>query len=275
MTTPFKRLTAAELPAWLAGHPQALLLDARDSQRHALGHLPGALRLDGRNHERLLLSEPKSRPVLIYCYHGNASQTYAQMFADFGFAEVADLIGGWAAWELSAADRQPVATAAPGATTRSAFAPEVPPELAAWLASEGFDPQDPDAPGPRGNTPLMAAAWRGHTERVEQLLASGVRLEATNGDGNNALWLACVNGEPALIRRLAAAGVPLNHANATGATALMYAVSAGKAEVLRTLLELGADRHIKSQDDYTALDMCASLDCLRLLRPARNNPQEA
>lgn len=269
MTTPFTRLTAAELPAWLARHPQALRLDARDSQRHAQGHLTGALRLDGRNHERLLLSEPKSRPVLVYCYHGNASQTYAQMFADFGFAEVADLIGGWAAWELSAADRQPVA---PAAAARSAFAPEVPPELAAWLEAEGFDPQDPDAPGPHGNTPLMAAAWRGHTDRVEQLLASGVRLEATNGDGNNALWLACVNGEPALIRRLVAAGVPLDHANATGATALMYAASAGKAEVLRTLLDLGADPQLKSQDDFTALDMCASLDCLRLLRQATRRP---
>lgn len=280
MTKPFTRLTAAELPAWLASHPQALRLDARDSQRHALGHLAGALRLDGRNHERLLLSEPKSRPVLIYCYHGNASQTYAQMFADFGFAEVADLIGGWAAWELSAADRQATPSAStaastaasPTASARSAFAPEIPPELAAWLAAEGFDPQDPDAPGLHGNTPLMAAAWRGQTEGVEQLLASGVRLEATNGDGNNALWLACVNGAPTLIRRLVAAGVALDHANATGATALMYAASAGKADVLRTLLELGADPQLKSQDDFTALDMCASLDCLRLLRQATATP---
>ncbi len=101
----FTRLTAAQLPEWLARHPDALLLDARDSQRHQLGHLDGALRLDGRNHERLLLSEPKDRPVLIYCYHGNASQSIAQMFSDFGFSHVADLIGGWAAWELGAADR--------------------------------------------------------------------------------------------------------------------------------------------------------------------------
>ena len=101
----FTRLTAAQLPDWLARHPDTLVLDARDSQRHALGHLDGALRLDGRNHEALLLREAKTRPVLVYCYHGNASQTIAQMFADFGFTEVADLVGGWAAWELGAADR--------------------------------------------------------------------------------------------------------------------------------------------------------------------------
>jgi rhodanese-related sulfurtransferase len=34
---------------------------------------------------------------LIYCYHGNASQNWAQMFADFGFTDVCDLIGGHAA----------------------------------------------------------------------------------------------------------------------------------------------------------------------------------
>ena len=94
----FLRLTVAQAPQWLAARPGALVLDAREARHHDAGHLPGSLRLDGRNHERLLLREPKSRPVFIYCYHGNASQTYAQMFADFGFAEVADLIGGYEAW---------------------------------------------------------------------------------------------------------------------------------------------------------------------------------
>jgi rhodanese-related sulfurtransferase len=263
----YTRITAAELPAWLAARPQALRLDARDALRHAEAHLEGALRLDGRNHERLLLTEPKRRPVLIYCYHGHASQTYAQMFVDFGFTEVVDLIGGWAAWAIASAEAQ----ASPA--LRSALPAALPADLAAWLTEEGFDPGDPDAPGPHGNTPLMAAAWRGRADRVEQLLAAGVRLNAVNGDGNTALWLACVNGDASIIRQLVAAGVPLDHANSTGATALMYAASAGKAAVLQTLLELGADASIRSQDDFTALDMCASLDCLRLLRPTRPAPR--
>lgn len=266
----FTRLTATDLPAWRAARPQALVLDARDSHRHAQGHLDGALRLDGRNHERLLLTEPKGRPVLVYCYHGNASQTYAQMFADFGFTDVADLIGGWAAWELGAADRAAAPAAEPAADYpgRSAFAAPVPDELAAWLAAEGFDPTDPDVPGAHGNTPLMFAAWRGLHHVIDQLLATGVRLDAVNGDGNNALWLACVHGEPGLIRALVASGVPLDHQNSTGATALMYAASAGKDEVVATLLALGADPHLKSQDDFTAPDMCATFDSLKLLRAA-------
>lgn len=90
----FQRLAAAELSEWLQAHPDALILDAREARHHAQGHLPGSVRLDGRNHEWLLMSEPRSRPVLIYCYHGNASQTYADMFVDFGFQQVCDLIGG-------------------------------------------------------------------------------------------------------------------------------------------------------------------------------------
>lgn len=100
------RLQAQALPAWLQAHPGALLLDARDAPAHACGHLPGSLRLDGRNHEALLLREPRTRPVFIYCYHGHASQTYAQMFGDFGFMTVCDLVGGWAAWQAWEAERR-------------------------------------------------------------------------------------------------------------------------------------------------------------------------
>jgi rhodanese-related sulfurtransferase len=93
------RLLAAEVAAWRQRHPDALCLDARDAPAHAAGHLPGSLRLDGRNHEALLQGQPRSRPVFIYCHHGHASQTYAQMFRDFGFTTVCDLVGGWAAWD--------------------------------------------------------------------------------------------------------------------------------------------------------------------------------
>lgn len=93
----FQRLRPEQAGTWLAERPNALLLDAREARHHATSHLAGCTRLDGRNHEHLLMREPKSRPVLIYCYHGNASQTYASMFTDFGFTDVADLVGGWTA----------------------------------------------------------------------------------------------------------------------------------------------------------------------------------
>ena len=226
-TRSFRRLGAQDAPAWLAAHPEALLLDAREAQHHAQGHLSGSLRLDGRNHERLLMREAKDRPVFIYCYHGNASRSYAQMFVDFGFHEVADLIGGWEAWQKQVAS--------------------------------------PDA---HGNTPLMQAAWHGDMAAVSALLSQGVSLTATNGDGNNALWLACVSDDPALVALLVRAGVPIDHQNLTGATCLMYAASSSKPTIARTLLELGANPHLLTQDDYSALDMAASIECLQLLRAA-------
>lgn len=247
----FRRLTLAELGAWQVQRPNALLLDARDADSHARDGWPGAVRLSRDNQDELLLNTERRRPVLIYCYHGRASQTWAQMFADFGFTDVCDLVGGHAAWTAGTATANP-----------SGKAPA--PELAAWLAREGFI--GPDGRGAHGNTPLMVAAWRGAGAIVEALLSHGVALAATNADGNNALWLACVHGDPKGVERLVAAGVPINHANDVGATCLMYAASSGKAEVVRVLLALGAEPALRSQDDFSALDMAASLDCLRLLR---------
>jgi rhodanese-related sulfurtransferase len=250
----FRRLTLPELGPWRRQRPRALMLDARDAASHARDGWPGAVRLSNENQDALLLNTDRRRPVLIYCYHGSASQAWAQMFADFGFTDVCDLIGGHVAWEE---DRPPAGVAAP--------AP--PPELAAWLAREGFS--GPESRGAHGNTPLMTAAWRGAADIVEALLSFGVALDAANDDGNNALWLACVHGDPKGVLRLARAGVPIDHANETGATCLMYAASSGRAEALRTLLALGADRSLRSQDDFSALEMAASIDCLRLLRGAR------
>jgi uncharacterized protein len=144
----------------------------------------------------------------------------------------------------------------------------LPPALSTWLSNEGLDPTRPGAPGPHGNTPLMHAAWRGADTVVQALLDLNVPLDAVNHDGNNALWLACVNGELGLIRRLVAKGVPIDHANLVEATALMYAASSGKHAVVATLLDLGADPHRVSQDDFSALDMAANIECLQLLRAA-------
>ena len=270
----FRRLHPAEARAWLAERPHALLLDAREARHHGASHLAGSTRLDGRNHETLLMRQPKDRPVLIYCYHGNASQTWADMFTDFGFKDVADLVGGWSAIDRQgqlqgpqqAADVLPVLSATPGHAPVHVAKPAVPLALAAWLGVEGLDPSNPDTPGRHGNTPLMHAAWRGATAMVDALLAHGVALDAANHDGNNALWLACVHGAPDLIRTLVLKGVPIDHANLVEATALMYAASSGKHVVVATLLELGADPHRLAQDGFSALDMAASIECLQLLR---------
>ena len=139
-------------------------------------------------------------------------------------------------------------------------------DLPAWLQAQGF--ADAHQRGPHGNTPLMHAAWRGESAIVAALLASGVDRHAANHDGNTALWLACVANDPALVEQLVAAGLDIDHANLTGATCLMYAASSSKPAIVAVLLRLGADPLRTTQDDFSALDMAASLDCLRLLRAA-------
>ncbi|WP_424375657.1 thiosulfate sulfurtransferase GlpE [Methylocystis silviterrae] len=75
-----------------------LVLDVRDAQSYARGHIPDAQSASETAVYGLLTSQPKRHPVLIYCYHGNASQTYAQTFVDFGFEEVFSLDGGFEHW---------------------------------------------------------------------------------------------------------------------------------------------------------------------------------
>ncbi|MFZ3120937.1 MAG: thiosulfate sulfurtransferase GlpE [Variovorax sp.] len=103
----YRRLTLAELGAWQGQRPNALLLDARDADSHARDGWPGAVLLTPRNQDELLLRTDRRRPILIYCYHGHASQDLAQMFADFGFTDVCDLVGGHAAWTAGNATARP------------------------------------------------------------------------------------------------------------------------------------------------------------------------
>lgn len=163
-------------------------------------------------------------------------------------------------------ERSFVQTACDPIGGHEAWLRELPSPLQQWLAAEGFT--DAHTPRTHGNTPLMHAAWRGNVAAVQDLLDLGVDLQAVNSDGNNALWLACVANDPALVTRLVKAGVPIDHLNATGATCLMYAASSSKPQIVSTLLALGADASLRTQDDFSALDMAASVECLQLLRTA-------
>lgn len=75
-----------------------LVLDMREMQSYLLDHYPLALHLDSSNLSRLLKTTNKDVSILIYCYHGIASQEMAQLFADFGFNNVYSLEGGYEAW---------------------------------------------------------------------------------------------------------------------------------------------------------------------------------
>jgi rhodanese-related sulfurtransferase len=260
--TTFTRLSPAQAAALLP-RTDLTILDTRDEATFDREHLAGATRLHSGNLDALILGTTRQRPVLIYCYHGHASVQYAKIFADFGFTEVYDLVGGYEAWRAYRAAMQ----TAPATPVPS-------PLLAAWMSEQGYTSGDINAIAANLSTPLMRAAQLGEVAIAEELIACGAALDPTNADGNNALWLACYSGNVRLVDLLIGRGIDIDKQNDNGATCLMYAASAGKTVIVLRLLDAGADISLKSLDDFTALDMAANIECLRLLRHASQRRQQ-
>ncbi len=79
----------------LRSESSATVFDVRDLASYRQGHLTGAMHLQMERVATWIGRLPKEQAVVIYCYHGNASQVYAQMFSDFRFARVFSVDGGY------------------------------------------------------------------------------------------------------------------------------------------------------------------------------------
>jgi rhodanese-related sulfurtransferase len=91
----FACVSAADAVALLRSEPDATVFDVRDLASYRKAHVDGAAHL---SEDRLLAWTrrlAKEAPVVIYCYHGNASKTYAQMFVDFRHTRVFSVDGGY------------------------------------------------------------------------------------------------------------------------------------------------------------------------------------
>ena len=93
----FQRISVSQAKEILESQNSSLL-DIRDAQSFALEHVPEAQHLDGNNVDAFLQSADKSQPLIIYCYHGNSSQSAAQYFAEQGFEQVYSVDGGFEHW---------------------------------------------------------------------------------------------------------------------------------------------------------------------------------
>jgi rhodanese-related sulfurtransferase len=257
MRTAFQRISSKQAVDLIqrarAGTKALALFDSRDQTTFSKSHIIGADHLNEQTFGEVVSSLPKEVPVMIYCYHGNASQIYASMFADFNFREVYSVDGGYEV--LAPAFAKPI--------TLNEHASE---EIREFISSFHFDPNDLNSPWHYGLTPLMRASLLGEDALVAELLDLGVNIHMRNMDGNNALWLACVSGNGQLVQRLIDAGIDMNNQNATGATVLMYTASSGKADMMKILLDNGADPYIRNDDDFLAVELSATEACLELLR---------
>jgi hypothetical protein len=88
---------------------------------------------------------------------------------------------------------------------------------------------------------LTDAAQSGNLENTRRLVSSGASLEARNAEGFTPLMLAAFHGHTPVLKLLLGGGAdPAAHTR-NGTTSLMLAVHAGRHDCLATLLEAGAD----------------------------------
>jgi rhodanese-related sulfurtransferase len=83
------------------------LLDVREADEFAAGHLPGArhyprgfleVRADLEHPKRDPWLADRSRPLVLYCGGGHRSALAARALAEMGFTRVRSLAGGWTGW---------------------------------------------------------------------------------------------------------------------------------------------------------------------------------
>lgn len=79
---------------------EATILDIRDTHSFAQGHIENSINVTNDNVEEIANSADKSKPLIIYCYHGNSSKNAAQYFYDLGFSKACSVDGGFEEWKL-------------------------------------------------------------------------------------------------------------------------------------------------------------------------------
>ena len=107
---------AGDLPgnqahAFLAAHPEALVLDVRnpDEWNDDLGHIDGARLIPLPELEARLgeIEAWKEKPVVVVCRVGGRSRTATDMLRAAGYRQAMNLEGGMVAWRESEAAGSP------------------------------------------------------------------------------------------------------------------------------------------------------------------------
>ena len=83
----------------------AVVVDIRDPQSFANGHIRGSRHLDNHSLATFIAAADFDKPLIVSCYHGNSSQSAAAYLAHQGFAEVYSLDGGFELWRTQYPDQ--------------------------------------------------------------------------------------------------------------------------------------------------------------------------
>ena len=115
------------------------------------------------------------------------------------------------------------------------------------------DPDNPNKIDEDGNTALIGAAAKGHTETIQVLIQAGSELNKAGKHGFTALISAAAEGHTETVQALIQAGSELNEANNYGFTALIGAAAKGHTETVQALIQAGADLNKANNHGFTAL----------------------
>lgn len=85
----------------------AFLLDVREPEEYALGHVPGAVNIPQADLASRLNEIPRDRDLMLICQAGMRSLRGAQFLKQIGFSRVATVSGGTSAWSRAG---QPLVT---------------------------------------------------------------------------------------------------------------------------------------------------------------------
>jgi rhodanese-related sulfurtransferase len=85
----------------LINRRDAIVLDVRDAEEYAAGHIPNARHVPVADMEKRWkeLEKLKQRPVIVSCRSGTRAATAAAVLRKNGFAEVFPLKGGMQGWQ--------------------------------------------------------------------------------------------------------------------------------------------------------------------------------
>ncbi len=100
---PASRITAARLRTALAGPRPPLVVDVRtEGEREAEGFIDAAVHLPLAELPHRTAELPADRPLVLHCAGGHRSSIAASLLRRRGFQDVSDILGGYAAWALTA-----------------------------------------------------------------------------------------------------------------------------------------------------------------------------
>ena len=182
------RLTIEQLAELRGLEPGLQVIDVRSPAETAGGTLPGAREIPLAVLGGSLAGLDPAAPTLVYCASGYRSQIAASALVEAGFADAADLLGGYLAWEAAG-----LPVSKPGAVADLGATPQVSARAAHRLVEAGallLDVREPDewraGHAPEATLMPMASVRGRHGDlprdrRIVVMCRSGGRSAAVTG----------------------------------------------------------------------------------------------